>query len=232
VVEPAIVRTVLSLALTRSWPVHQLDVKNAFLHSTLTKTVYYTQPAGFVDSSRPNMVCRLNKSLYGLKQAPRTWYSWFAAFILTLGFVEAKSDTSLFIYHHEILSSQPPVRHYFAASSPLFSRNLLWRILVWSTTSSGSLLSLVPPGYFSTSGNTLLISWSELGWLTASLAPLWLTHRASCQRPRAPQWQIPLHTGVLPVHFSTSPSPGRTSPMQFSRFVHTCMIPESHTSLL
>jgi hypothetical protein len=28
------------------------------------------QPAGFVDSSRPDFVCRLNKSLYGLKQAP------------------------------------------------------------------------------------------------------------------------------------------------------------------
>jgi hypothetical protein len=46
------------------------------------------------------MVCRLNRSLYGLKQAPRTWNTRFAAFILTLEFMEAKSDTSLFIYHH------------------------------------------------------------------------------------------------------------------------------------
>ena len=44
------------------------------------------------------MVCRLNKSLYGLKQAPRAWYYRFATFLLTLGFTEAKSDTSLFIY--------------------------------------------------------------------------------------------------------------------------------------
>ena len=80
---------------------HQLDVKNAFLHGTLIETVYCSQPAGFVDSSRPNMVCQLNKSLYGLKQAPRAWYSRFAAFLLTLEFVEAKSHTSLFIYHHE-----------------------------------------------------------------------------------------------------------------------------------
>jgi hypothetical protein len=91
--------TVLSLALSRSRPVHQLDVKNAFLHGTLSETVYCSQPVGFVDSSRPELVCRLNKSLYGLKQAPRAWYSWFATFLLTLGFTEAKSDTSLFVYH-------------------------------------------------------------------------------------------------------------------------------------
>ena len=42
-------------------------------------------------------MCKLNKSLYGLKQAPRAWYSRFAAYLLTLGFTEAKSDT-LFIY--------------------------------------------------------------------------------------------------------------------------------------
>jgi hypothetical protein len=100
VVKPATVCTVLSLALSRSWPIHQLHVKNAFLHGTLTETVYCSQPARFVDSSCPDMVCRLNKSLYGLKQAPRAWYSQFATFLLTLGFVQAKSDTSLFIYHH------------------------------------------------------------------------------------------------------------------------------------
>jgi len=33
-----------------------------------------------------------------LKQAPCAWYSQFASFLLTLGFTEAKSDTSLFIY--------------------------------------------------------------------------------------------------------------------------------------
>jgi hypothetical protein len=98
--KPATVRTVLSLILARSWPVHQLDVKNAFMHGLLTERVNCSQPAGFVDSSHPDMVCRLNRSLYGLKQAPRAWNHRFATFLLTLGFVEAKSDTSLFIYHH------------------------------------------------------------------------------------------------------------------------------------
>jgi hypothetical protein len=65
---------------------------------TLTETVYCIQPIGFVDSSRPNFVCRLNKSLYSLKQAPRAWHHRFASHLISLGFVEAKSDTSLFIY--------------------------------------------------------------------------------------------------------------------------------------
>jgi hypothetical protein len=73
-------------------------VKNAFLHGTLTETVYYCQPTGFTDPAHPDLVCHMRKSLYGLKQAPRAWYSRFAS-LTTLGFIEAKSDTSLFIFH-------------------------------------------------------------------------------------------------------------------------------------
>jgi hypothetical protein len=36
--------------------------------------------------------------LYGLKQAPRAWYSRFTTYLLSLGFVEAIADTSLFIF--------------------------------------------------------------------------------------------------------------------------------------
>jgi len=100
VVKPATVRTVLSLAVSRSWPIHQLDVNNAFLQGHLSETVYCAQPSGFEDFAHPNYVCRLNRSLYGLKQAPRAWFSRFASHLLQLGFTEAKSDTSLFVYHH------------------------------------------------------------------------------------------------------------------------------------
>jgi hypothetical protein len=55
-------------------------------------------PTGFVDAAHPDLVCRLNRSLYGLKQALRAWYSRFASYLASIGFVEAKSDTSLFIY--------------------------------------------------------------------------------------------------------------------------------------
>lgn len=92
-VKPIIIRTALTLALSQVWPVHQLDIKNDFLHGTLTKTVYCTQSVGFADPIHPDMVCKLNRSLYNLKQAPRAWYSRFTTFLLSLGFVEAKADT-------------------------------------------------------------------------------------------------------------------------------------------
>jgi hypothetical protein len=98
-VKPATVWEALSLALSQNWPIHQLDVKNAFLHGILTETVYCVRPSRFVDLSRPDYVCWLNKSLYGLKQAPRAWHTRFASHLLSLGFVKAKSDTSLFTYH-------------------------------------------------------------------------------------------------------------------------------------
>ncbi|GJY86538.1 ribonuclease H-like domain-containing protein [Tanacetum coccineum] len=61
---------VLSLVVSHKWPIHQLDVKNAFLNGDLSETVYMYQPPGFVNARFPNHVCRLQRSLYGLKQAP------------------------------------------------------------------------------------------------------------------------------------------------------------------
>lgn len=60
VVKPTTVRTVLTLALSHSWLVCQLDVKNAFLHGTWTETIYYSQPYGFADPDHSDFVCRLN----------------------------------------------------------------------------------------------------------------------------------------------------------------------------
>nr|GEW19042.1 ribonuclease H-like domain-containing protein [Tanacetum cinerariifolium] len=61
VVKPGTIRTVLSLAASRHWPIHQLDVKNAFLHGDLSKTVYMHQPLGFRDSVHPGYVCLLQR---------------------------------------------------------------------------------------------------------------------------------------------------------------------------
>uniref|UniRef100_A0A8R7VAY3 Reverse transcriptase Ty1/copia-type domain-containing protein n=1 Tax=Triticum urartu TaxID=4572 RepID=A0A8R7VAY3_TRIUA len=97
VVKPATIRAVLSIAADKSWPIHQLDVKNAFLHGHLAETVYCHQPSGFIDSAKSSHVCRLNRSLYGLKQAPRAWFSRFTTYPRTLGFTASRTDSSLFV---------------------------------------------------------------------------------------------------------------------------------------
>ncbi|GJV84077.1 ribonuclease H-like domain-containing protein [Tanacetum coccineum] len=50
---------VLSLVVSRKWPIHQLDVKNAFRNGDLSETVYMHQPPSFVDARFPNHVAYL-----------------------------------------------------------------------------------------------------------------------------------------------------------------------------
>jgi len=68
-VKLATIRTMLSVALSKSWYLHQLDVKNAFLHDNLDETAYMHQPPGFYHPKLPDHVGLLKKSLYGHKQA-------------------------------------------------------------------------------------------------------------------------------------------------------------------
>jgi len=95
---PETIHIVLSLAISKARPIHQLDVKNVFLHGELKETLYMHQPMGFRDSNHPNHVCLLKKSLYGLKEAPQAWYQRLTDYVSTLGFFRSTSDHSFFIY--------------------------------------------------------------------------------------------------------------------------------------
>ncbi|GJZ91554.1 retrovirus-related pol polyprotein from transposon TNT 1-94 [Tanacetum coccineum] len=67
------IRIFLAYVAHKSFTVFQMDVKTAFLHSTLKEDVYVCQPEGFIDADHPCHVYKLKKALYGLKQAPRAW---------------------------------------------------------------------------------------------------------------------------------------------------------------
>ena len=101
VVKPATIRLVLSMALSRGWHIHQLDVKNAFLHGTIEQNIFMAQPQGFVDPAHPHYVCKLNRALYGLRQAPRAWFQRFTPFLKSLRFHGSKADYSMFVYNSD-----------------------------------------------------------------------------------------------------------------------------------
>ena len=65
VVRLTFVRSLLTVAAVRYWPLFQIDVKNAFLNGDLLEEVYMQPPPGYPDSQ--NQVCCLHRALYGLK---------------------------------------------------------------------------------------------------------------------------------------------------------------------
>ncbi|GKV37499.1 hypothetical protein SLEP1_g45525 [Rubroshorea leprosula] len=100
VLKPTILWLVIALATTLSWPLRQLDVKNAFLHGQLKEVVYMKQPPRFEDPNHPSYVCKLNKSIYGLKQAPRVGFDTFTLHLLKLGLHCSQANSSLFFFHN------------------------------------------------------------------------------------------------------------------------------------
>jgi hypothetical protein len=61
------VRVIITIVVAKGWFLHQMDVKNVFLHGDLQEEVYMEQPLGYVVQTHPNLVCRLKKALYTLK---------------------------------------------------------------------------------------------------------------------------------------------------------------------
>ena len=52
----------ISLAAIHGWDLHQLDIKNVFLHGNLAEEVYMEQPPRFDAQGEIGRVCRLQKS--------------------------------------------------------------------------------------------------------------------------------------------------------------------------
>ena len=81
---------------------HQLDVKNAFLHGDLQEEVYMEIPPGFSNANTKGKVCKLKKSLYGLKQSPRAWFDRFRQAMCNMGYKQCNGDHTVFYRHSDI----------------------------------------------------------------------------------------------------------------------------------
>ena len=77
--------TILAIAASQSWPLHQMDVKNVFLHGDLKEEIYMKLPSSMLPSSSSD-VCKLRHSLDGLKQAPRAWFEKFRTTLFKFSF--------------------------------------------------------------------------------------------------------------------------------------------------
>jgi len=91
------IRVLLSLAANLDWPLHQFDVKNAFLHGDLEEEVYMDLPPGYTATSGDEVVCKLQRALYGLKQSPRAWFGRFSLAMKKYGYQQSHSDHTLFL---------------------------------------------------------------------------------------------------------------------------------------
>jgi Reverse transcriptase (RNA-dependent DNA polymerase) len=90
------VRTLISMVVNGGWKLHQLDVKNTFLHGNLMEEVYMEIHPGFGTTQTVGKVCKLKKSLYGLKQSPRPWFDRFKKVMISLDYQQINADHTIF----------------------------------------------------------------------------------------------------------------------------------------
>lgn len=142
------------------------------------------QLTGFVDLLHPDDVCLLSRSLYGLRQEPRAWFERFVRHVTSLGYVQSKVDSTLFVYHDNgtmanlilhvddmILSalSVQLLRHIIALLQDAFAMTM---------KDMGPLKYFLDIGVWQTSEGFFLSQTqyaedlSELGWPTAIQLPL------------------------------------------------------------
>ncbi len=94
VVDFAMVRAFLYMALVHNMCIGQADVKTAFLNGKLEGDVWVVSPRGI--PGHPPTRYKLHKALYGLKQAHLAWHSKLVGDLNTLGFFKLPKAPCVF----------------------------------------------------------------------------------------------------------------------------------------
>jgi Reverse transcriptase (RNA-dependent DNA polymerase) len=92
-------RVLIATAARNNYLIRHMDVKTAFLQSTVHETIYVNQPQGFekFGGNGATLVMKLKRSLYGLKQSPRNWHSTVHQFLLSIGFTSSDADPCVYV---------------------------------------------------------------------------------------------------------------------------------------
>lgn len=101
------IRTIIAIAALKNYKIKQMDVKSAYLNSSLERRIYCSPPEGYegillktqkgqVSTPFPH-VLELHKALYGLKQAAYLWNQLLTNFLKSIGFEQTESDTCVFV---------------------------------------------------------------------------------------------------------------------------------------
>ena len=67
-------RTICTIAAQNDWPIHQMDVYNAYVNADLEEPIYMQQPPGYIEENDQH-VLKLKKAMYRLKESGQAWYN-------------------------------------------------------------------------------------------------------------------------------------------------------------
>lgn len=232
VIKAFTIRILLSIATTLSWDIQQLDVSNVFLHGILKDDIYMEQSSDFISTANPSFVCRLQKSLYGLKQAPWAWFIRLCQFLISLSFHVSKADSSLFIYHHS--TDKPFLLAYVddliltINNSALITNIILSFKIEFPVREFGKLHYFL--GIKVNAKNSLLLKRSifmtyfleQDSKMSSRVQCQWLA-LLSCLSPWVTPSEMALCIVMLLVHYNMQLSPGRTSIIQSTDYISSCM---------
>lgn len=93
---PEIARILLTVAASKDWEVHQMDVDCAYLNAELSQPVYMRIPPGINVDHKPGQVFKLLRALYGLKQAGREWAIHLKGVLETIGWKQSPREPCLY----------------------------------------------------------------------------------------------------------------------------------------
>ena len=88
-------RLLLTIAATKQWQIHSLDVKTAFLQGVQLSRCLFVKPP---KEAETNNLWKLKKCVYGLADAARKWFDRVVQFLTQQNMVQSRLDKAVFLF--------------------------------------------------------------------------------------------------------------------------------------